>query len=47
MREIDSYYAIKDKTAIIEMAKASGLTLLNDLEKSIMNTTTFGVGEND
>jgi glycerate kinase len=45
MREIDSYYAIKDKTAIIEMAKASGLTLLNDLEKSIMNTTTFGVGE--
>ena len=45
MRKIDSYYAIKDRTAIIEMAKASGLTLLNDLEKSIMNTTTLGVGE--
>ena len=45
MRKIDSYYAIKEKTAIIEMAKASGLTLLTDLEKSIMKTTTLGVGE--
>ncbi|MDY0317750.1 MAG: glycerate kinase [Candidatus Izemoplasmatales bacterium] len=45
MRKLKTYYAIKDNTAIIEMAKSSGLTLLKAEEKSINKTTTYGVGE--
>ncbi|HPD99882.1 MAG TPA: glycerate kinase [Bacillota bacterium] len=45
MRKCKTYYAIKGNTAIIEMAKASGLTLLKNEERSIKFTTTYGVGE--
>ena len=46
-REIESTYGIsKDgKTAFIEMAKASGLQLLNTEERNPLNTTTFGTGQ--
>lgn len=46
-REIESAYGIsKDgKTAFIEMAKASGLQLLNTEERNPLNTTTFGTGQ--
>lgn len=46
-RDIYSEYGIlKDgKTAVIEMAKASGLELLKDKEKNPLITTTFGTGQ--
>ncbi|MDG2101121.1 MAG: glycerate kinase [Dehalococcoidia bacterium] len=34
-----------NKTAVIEMAKASGLALLKDDQKSALNTSTFGTGQ--
>jgi glycerate kinase len=34
-----------NKTAVIEMAKASGLALLKEHEKSALNTSTFGTGQ--
>jgi len=45
--EIKSYYGIinNGKTAVIEMAAASGITLVPDKLRNPMNTTTFGVGE--
>lgn len=47
MRQIDSYYGIlgDKKTAVIEMAAASGIELLNEDERNPMKTTTFGTGE--
>ncbi len=47
MREIDSFYGIlgDGKTAIIEMAAASGLPLLNKKERNPMKTTTYGTGQ--
>lgn len=46
-REIQSQYGIlKDgKTAIIEMAKASGLELLKEEEKKPLVTSTYGTGQ--
>lgn len=45
-REIDSYFGIlKNNTAVIEMAAASGLHLLHEHEKNIMKTTTYGTGQ--
>ncbi|MFA9398234.1 MAG: glycerate kinase [Clostridiaceae bacterium] len=46
-KKVNSFYGIlgDGKTAIIEMASASGLPLLNDEEKNPMNTTTYGTGE--
>jgi glycerate kinase len=46
-RVIQTEYGIlKDrKTAIIEMAKASGLELLEDVEKNPMVTSSFGTGQ--
>ncbi len=46
-REINSSYLfIKEtKTAIIEMARASGLELLKIGERNPLNTTTYGTGE--
>jgi glycerate kinase len=38
-------YINEEKTAIIEMAEASGLTLLSENERDPMKTTTFGTGE--
>ncbi|MGL5122723.1 MAG: glycerate kinase family protein [Fusobacteriaceae bacterium] len=47
MRKIKSFYGIlgNKKTAIIEMAAASGLPLLTSEEKNPMETSTFGTGE--
>lgn len=47
MREIDSFYGIlgDGRTAVVEMAAASGLHLLFPEERNPLVTTTFGVGE--
>ncbi|RAJ12495.1 glycerate kinase [Arenibacter echinorum] len=47
MRQVNAEYGIlKDgKTAVIEMAKASGLELLQEVEKNPLTTTTFGTGQ--
>ncbi len=44
---VDAEYGIieESKTAIMEMATASGITLVSDSERNPLNTTTFGVGE--
>lgn len=44
-KEIESFYGIINKTAIIEMAAASGLELLKEDEKNPMLTSTYGFGE--
>jgi len=46
MRKRVAYYGIlPDNTAVIEMAEASGLTLLTKEERNPLKTTTYGVGE--
>ncbi|WMN12447.1 glycerate kinase [Marivirga salinae] len=45
MRNIEAQYFIKDKTAFIEMASASGLQLLKSDEQNVLKTTSFGTGE--
>jgi glycerate kinase len=45
MREIVAQYFIKDETAFIEMAAASGLQLLNSEEQDVLKTTSYGTGE--
>ena len=47
MRQVDSYFGIlgDGKTAVIEMAAASGLELLKEDERNPMETTTFGTGQ--
>lgn len=47
MRDIDSFYGISGdgKTAVIEMAAASGLPLLSPDERNPLRATTFGTGE--
>lgn len=47
MRPIEATYGLIEptQTAVIEMATASGLTLLSDEERNPMLTTTFGTGE--
>ena len=47
MRDIDSFYGISGdgKTAVIEMAAASGLPLLSLDERNPLKATTFGTGE--
>lgn len=47
MRDIESFYGILGdaKTAVIEMAAASGLYLLNQEERNPMLTTTYGTGQ--
>ncbi len=46
-RPIDSYYLLKndEKTAYIELAKASGISLLKDAELNPLITSTYGFGE--
>ena len=39
------YGVLPDNTAVIEMAAASGLTLLSENERDPMHTTTYGTGE--
>lgn len=47
LRTIEAQYGIlnDEKTAVIEMAKASGLDLLTEEEKNPMKTSTFGTGQ--
>ncbi len=47
MRQIKSFYGIMgdNKTAVIEMAAASGLPLLTPNERNPQKTSTFGTGE--
>ena len=45
MREISAEYVIAEKTAIIEMAAASGITLLEESELNPEITSTYGTGE--
>lgn len=42
---IAKYGILPDNTAVIEMAAASGLTLLSECERHPMLTTTYGTGE--
>ena len=46
-RKISSYYLVdvKEKTAYIELAKASGINLLDNLELNPLITSTYGFGE--
>ncbi|MDD3013949.1 MAG: glycerate kinase [Candidatus Gastranaerophilales bacterium] len=44
-RKIDAIWLKQGKTAIIEAAKANGLTLLKPFELNPFKATTFGVGE--
>lgn len=39
------YCLLDDKTAIIEMAEASGITLVPEEKRNPLHTTTYGVGE--
>lgn len=46
MAEIDAYYGkLSETSAVIEMAAASGLTLLSEEERNPLYTTTYGTGE--
>ncbi len=40
-----TYYGVINKTAIMEMASSSGLTLLSEKERNPLLTSTYGVGE--
>ena len=46
-RDIEAYYGVlgDNKTAVIEMATASGLELLREDEKNPLETTTYGFGQ--
>ncbi|MBC8768523.1 glycerate kinase [Arenibacter sp. BSSL-BM3] len=46
-RQIKAEYGIlnDNKTAVIEMAKASGLELLKEVEKNPLTTSTYGTGQ--
>ncbi len=45
MREISTQYVVAEKTAIIEMSAASGITLLKGNELNPEITSTYGTGE--
>lgn len=45
MKPVKAKYCIINNTAIMEMASASGLTLISPEERNPLHTTTFGVGE--
>ncbi len=46
MRTIEAHYGVIDSDqAVIEMAAASGLTLITEDQRDPMNTTTYGTGE--
>ena len=44
---VDAEYGViaEDRTAIIEMASAAGITLIDEAERNPLLTTTYGVGE--
>ena len=43
--KITAQFGITDQTAIIEMAKASGIELITTTERNPLKTTTYGTGE--
>jgi glycerate kinase len=45
MRWIEAQYLVKDQTAVIEIAQASGLTLLTPEERNPMVATSYGTGQ--
>ena len=45
MRNITAKYLQKDETAVIEIAQASGLTLLSPEERNPMRATSYGTGQ--
>lgn len=45
LKELNAIYGIVNNTAIIEMAEASGITLVEGADKNPLTTTTYGVGE--
>ena len=45
MRPITAKYLLKDETAVIEIAQASGLTLLSEEERNPMVATSYGTGQ--
>ena len=45
MRPIMAKYLLKDETAVIEIAQASGLTLLTKEERNPMVATSYGTGQ--
>ena len=45
MRWIDAQYLVKDQTAVVEIAQASGLPLLTPEERNPMVATTYGTGQ--
>ena len=45
MRHVVAQYLVKDDTAVIEIAKASGLTLLSPEERNPMVATSYGTGQ--
>ncbi len=45
MREVTARYLLKEETAVIEMAQASGLTLLTQEERNPMVATSYGTGQ--
>ena len=45
MRPIVAQYLVQDDTAVIEIAKASGLTLLKPKERNPMVATSYGTGQ--
>ena len=42
---VEAYFGVINETAVIEMAQASGLTLLETYQRNPMKTTTYGTGE--
>ncbi len=44
-QRVDCSYGILEKTAIIEMSGAAGITLVSGEERNPLHTTTYGVGE--
>ena len=45
MRDVTARYLLQGRTAVIEMAEASGLTLLTCKERNPMVATTYGTGQ--
>ena len=45
MRPITAKYLLHDTTAVIEMAQASGLTLLTEEERNPLGATSYGTGQ--
>ena len=45
MRWIEAQYLIKDQTAVVEIAQASGLPLLTAEERNPMVATSYGTGQ--